>query len=336
MSNLFNKIFTEWKIVETELRSFEGIDFNRFTEKYRGEQPTLLVYRLQKLPWTGIIRVSPKDQALCAVADSYPSFFRATYDFFTEIVDDSEIYKLFCTELKDSGLKPKSAPLELFGNYVQWGEYGGKISSFGIDSPFMGLHRLDSVLFPNEFFEDLISYHQDQLYQFRNFAFIEAPEGSDYVSYEDGNAWNAPIFSHLLKMKFLTQDDYFEALTALKAELTEVIGSIKSGRFEGFNYHYKHIVRPPLQFNLITEIDDFAEEYISLEIFQLRLELIQLLGWPQFYIPLLGQYEDILNFHEEKNHCDNDLFNSLVSNLGEVIKDIENKYPIVKLSPIRM
>ena len=325
-----------WEIQRIDLSDFLNIDAIELRHRFRSDRPKLLIYSLSKLSWSGIVRVSPVDNALCALADIYPAVFKAQYKWTSSVVDDLAVYKNFCADLKAAGLSRHTIPWELFGNYVQWGAYAGSDRrGFCRDAPFMGLHRVSSFLVPNGCIDAVVDYHQSQLEQFASHSFVPAPEGQDRGGgYGSGDDEKTRILQHIHRMRLPDETSLRSALEDICGSLRGALDRIDSGLTFEWDVHYKHIARPPAQFRLMDFEPSDKNKDLEQEIFLLRAKLVRQLAWPQLYGTVHAQLKALDDFSQTAAPESREFIDQLSDELQGFLSVVEDRYPVILANPL--
>jgi hypothetical protein len=324
-----------WTVRGARVSEFAGADIGAFTSRFRSDHPTLVIYSLESLPWTGVIRTAPVDQALCALSDDYPGVYKAEDEWLRRMVDDAKIYKLFCREIKGAGVARADVAHEIFGRYVNWGVYGGGGRGFGKSAPYMGSHRVAAHLVPNELSGAVIDYHVRQLEQFGEHALVSAPEGSEYWQGDEIGGRSLQLFQHVLSARCPDAVEYRRRVEEICVELEEALDKLERGIAFTWDVHYPNIIRPPV--NFFVHYINWGTEFRELEekAFLLRAQLVRRLAWPQLYRPMYRQVEVL---REQYNLADSPSVSPFVVRLYDellrCLDAIESKYPVVVENPL--
>jgi len=342
---------SKFSIREVCLKDFARINLGVFTERYRGDNPVLLLYEMSCLPWTGIVRCAPANKALCAMADDYPALANSIYWWTAEQVGSRRVYDSFVREIEEAGTSLDEAATEIFGDYVNWGGYGGEkknLPGFGENQPLLGMHRISSHLVPIEALERFIQYYQRQLTQFGEHALIEAVEEAEYFNkLYPYNSYEAQMHDHEFMKIFIgmprarcwDDDAYQKELAKIKEQLLDALNTIaRFGKFD-LKVHYKYVVRPGANFR-VGEIN-WNTVFVGAEkeIFLLRARLVRKLAWPQLYHDVKSACDDIEAKIDAAKSApagllDLEFLQNLLHELALCREAIEYAYPVILEDPL--
>ena len=337
---------THWQIIETDLTEIGNADLKSFTARFRSDEPTLLIYRLKQLPWTGVAQCAPLNHMLWAT-EGMTSQLYSSFSWSNKLNNDKAVYDAFCRELKMAGISRKAVPGDLFRYYTYYDSYLGK-SSLGFKLFGMGQFRIAGYLLPNEYAGKLISYYEKQLQEFDNFAFLPAVEGLEFDEPHDIEAGkkgilSAKLWHHPLRSDYSNEMERLVELEIRSDLISEMIQKLESGRKVDLPLHYHDAIRPATWFALgrskkilwegnhyWLRAEEFPDTALDVNLYGLRAKLIRILAWPSFYFSVESRLENWSLLSGIKHELDDGLSNPdyCVDEINKLRETLNNKQAI--------
>lgn len=284
-------LYSSWRIVSIDLEDIGSLDIEDFSQRFRCEQPTLLVYAFKELPWVGVAKCAPLNYMLRATEIEGNGQFDKEYEWVTSLLEDKSVYDAFRRELKRAGISRNAVPRVLLGPYCQWGAYLGKSSlAFRTGTATIGQFRVSGRVVPVSFKESLIAFYTRQLAQFGYHAFWPAEEGEEES--EETHIWfnnrlvgykDASVLLHPTTASNPDSADRLRAIDGRFEEVKALVQRLERGEHWAYSLHYHDAVRPPPTLMLKTFFPDFPKTERDIELYGYRARLIRLLGWPSLY-----------------------------------------------------
>jgi hypothetical protein len=295
----------------------------------------LLVYRLGKLPWTGIAKVAPLEQALCGLADITPQVFGSLYDWSELRVREEATYKAFVAEMKLHGMGVDDISTSFFSPYASFSGFGNNAGRrFGRKERPLGLHRFGAVLVENASAGPFIDFYHRQLSEFGRLAFIAAPEGSDKERGADSADVDLSLFRHLPRDHAGSDKMHEGVLQNARNALVSAVERLERGDSLDLRLRYQDVVRPPISLGL-THRGEFGSPSSAMEeeVYLLRAKFLRMLAWPQTYSKLVFCMEDINRGLSEGVGKLN--FLKVFSDaIRECVVALETRYPVLLSNPL--
>lgn len=282
------------------LSDLEILDIADFNNRFRmQEEISISIYEIGAV-YAGIVVAAPIDKALCAIENMLNIEADALAWSSSRPFDEKE-FDLLNSEFRKQGVsKGKLNPAFFLGlatrPYLVKGKYKKLLDSSGA---WLGDFRFVSQVVPSSLIGRTVDFYRNAISQFGEMTVVGAAEGVEKEEYEDAWSYNFDHFDPLClfvkpKAHALREREH-EKKNLVFDSLAAAISSVENEGSLPWSLHYKHVVRPPLSMpygfdNAKPNIDDWGK--FEFEVFALRARLIRLLGWPQFFGRVAGQFDN--------------------------------------------